>query len=683
MRARVEQPGSPRDRRLYGWCAFVLGAFLVWFAAWTVACNALVLTHWHYPAFRWAALPPTLLVAALIPFRRLIVDAYALPADDRAVAEPPPRLGGRDRAMLAAAFLLALLAADLGNRWPTALPYMAACVVAACLVGTVARRQPAGWLAPPPPAIGWRLPVLVLLLLAIYYGSHRVDEDDANFINLALGAQRTRGAVFQLDTMLGDGPGPIHLPTYKLHAFELLGAVLSSLTGLAPIAIFHLVLPAILLPLLGLVLLVMLVPVVGRYWLAAALLWLAFLFLDATTYASWGVHGPIRFFQGKGFLVAALLPLTAGLAVRWFRRGQAIDLAALALAMICAIGFSANGLYGGPLAIAFVAGAAVATAPRSAAVWRRALLLVPTCAYPIAIALLVLLLHLALPSEVTTPTVAIEQLDAVAGYGPAGRLVLALLACAGLGLVQLAAGPAALAYVPLAMLLTLNPVGWHLASAISGNLGFRIFWSLPAATLAALTGVALARAAGLRSEPAMTALGGLALAGAIGFLGHARPAADVLRWHRPDLKVIRPDYDLAGRLAARTAPGCRILAPETYSALLTTMRGAPYPVFARALYLVHYRFTMPPAERALRERLRQVVDGPAPIPPPAPAALAAIGIPIGTVAVREDAPSRPSAERLAESLRLRGPARDGPLLVWTGRCGNDMAGLQAPSTSGD
>ena len=72
-----------------------------------------------------------------------------------------------------------------------------------------------------------------------------------------------------------------------------------------------------------------LVPLAGHDWLAAALLWTAFLFLNETTSGSWGYHGIVRLFQGKAFVITALVPLLAALTVHWIRKGQALDLLSL------------------------------------------------------------------------------------------------------------------------------------------------------------------------------------------------------------------------------------------------------------------------------------------------------------------------------------------------------------------
>ena len=659
--ADEETPAS-----LYGYAAAIVGVALVWFAIWTVACNGLVLGGFHYPMFLWALLGTTLLAGVTAYyFFGAVVRAYAAPNGVYRADAAPAR--GFPLPLLAAV-IAAALAAEWTQRTTSPLPYLGGTALIAMLIWRTEQLEKPPQATHRAPAIGWQLAALFLLIVALYYFSHRADEDDANYINLAIGAQRTTGSVFQFDTMLGDGPNPILLPTYKFHAFELLAAAISSITGLEPIAVLHLVLPLTEVALLALVLLLTLSPVAGHNWLAAALLWVAFMFLNETTLATWGVHGIIRLFQGKAFLVSALIPLIAALTVRWFRRGERSDLVGLGLANVCAIGFSANGLYGGPLASAFVAVAFVASTPPSKVVWRRAFSLVPSISYPAVVTGVILLFELAYPSQITEPAGAVNSLCYVAGFGLAGRIVLMLIALGGVSFVRTDIVKPGLIFVPLAMFLTLNPLSWPLINAMTGNLGFRVFWSLPAASMSALVGLALLNRLGLRSELGLLAAAAVALVAAIGWNIKTSGPLTAIEWHAPDLKVNRGDYDLAYRLAVSGDVRCRILAPEHVSTWLTTIRGAPYPVFARELYLIHSRFTMPAAERALRERLRLVVNGDATTTVPSPAELATAGISIGKIAVDDVAPSRNAAESLARSLGLNGPMRGGGLLVWSGHC---------------
>jgi hypothetical protein len=618
-------------------------------------------------AFLWALLATTAIVAiATGCFFHDVVDFYRAPAREAVTvsteqnALPPPLL---------AALTVAVVAAVWTQRTENSLPYAGGtALIALFILRTVPRKEyPTTVLLED--GLRSRLLALLILLAALYYFSNRPDLDDANFVNLAVGAQRTVGAVFQFDTMLGDGLEPINLPTYKFHSFELLGATISSVTGLEPIVVLHLVLPIFQLALLTLILMLTLSPVTGPDWLSAALLWIAFLFVNETTLATWGVHGIVRLFEGKGFLVSALLPLIAALTARWFLRGQLIDLLGLGLANICAIGFSANGLYGGPLASGFVAAAFLAAEPFSTIAWKRAVYLSATIAYPASVGAIIVSFKLALPSEVLVPPSAIDSLRFVTGFGLSGCFVLSIIAVTGSGFIHTKFSRAATIYMPLTMLLTLNPLSWRLINTFTGNLGFRVFWSIPAASIAALVGLAMLRRLGIRSEKGLISTALAALAATIVWNNYASGPLTAISWKTPDLKVVRRDYDLALQLASSSNSSCRILAPEKISAWLTTIRGAPYPIFARELYLVHSRFTVSADTRSLRERLRLVVDGrEATEKLPSADDLAARGIRIGTIAVERTAPSHKSAAALAQILGLGGPASYHTLDVWSGPC---------------
>ena len=158
----------------------------------------------------------------------------------------------------------------------------------------------------------------------------------------------------------------------------------------------------------------------------------------------------MRLFQGKGFYVSGILPLIAVLTVRWFRRGERSDLVGLLLANTCAIGLSANGLYGGPTASVLAGLPLVFNRLNDSIMWRRLVALAPTFVWPGVVATCILLLGLAYPSEVMVPRSAPQELNFATWYGIAGRLTLALLLIGGLGLAGAGVGRvAAFLYVAL------------------------------------------------------------------------------------------------------------------------------------------------------------------------------------------------------------------------------------------
>jgi hypothetical protein len=655
---------TKRKDLFYGRAAAAVGFSLLWFAIWTVACNVLVIRHFHYQAFLWALFATTALSAAAAAyFSSWIIQKYAdiTWSDlDKSFSLFSP--------WLLVSFLIAGFTAAIAEHSWGLLPYLFGLLIATSCILLVQDRNFLAKNIPSPSESLGQVIVLFTLIIAVYFFSHRSDIDDANYINMAIGAQRTQGGVLELDTMLGDGPGLIILPTYKFHSFELLAAVLSTITNAEPITVFHLIIPGIEIVLMALALFLVFYRIVGSYWLAASILSIAFLFLNENTLGTWGIHGVIRLFEGKAFLITVIIPLIAALTARWFILGQWIDLVWLGIANICAVGFSANGLYGGPLASAFIALAFVGSAPMRIESWWRAIALIPTITYPAIAGASIVALKLAYPSEVLDPGTAINGLCFVAGYGLAGYAVFAFLALCGLGFRQKRMALAGALYIPIIMAVTLNPLSWRLINDFTGNLGFRVFWSIPAPVIAALVGLATLKSLGLRSERSLVLTSVAALVVAVAFNGFTSNGMTGIRWQWPDLKVNRDDYDAAKQLANKSPAGCQILAPEHISSWLVTIRTAPYPVFARELYLVHYRFTMPEPERQLRERLRLVVDGPASSAAPPPSELLETGIKIGVVAVDASAPSRGVAESLATSLKLQGPEHLGTLLVWSGRC---------------
>jgi hypothetical protein len=396
------------------------------------------------------------------------------------------------------------------------------------------------------------------------------------------------------------------------------------------------------------------------------------------TYGTWGIHGVLRFFQGKGFVVTALVPLAVALTLRWFVRREKIDLIGLALCHVCAIGFTANGLYLTPLASALTAAAWLLTTRVQA--WREtaltALWLVPTIVYPVIIAVVGALGHLYLPSEVIGKIDPFKAFRFVTGWREGGLVAIALLPLGSLGFSDPRLRIAVALFVPLALLLILNPIGWRVTSIVTGNLGFRFLWAIPAAILAGLALDGLCRhILGTRTTLGVAAALACLLV-AIAYNASLSPRFRVT-WDVPRLRVIAADY--ADALAVeRLAPAnCNILAPERVSVWLSTMPNAPYPVFVRSLYLKHYRFTMSAKDLKLRTSLFELEEGKAPAPMPTLPDLRAAGIAIGFIAAEAGTPAEGSAARLAAVLGLQDHGRLGDRLVyWRGSCGSMPTGRE-------
>jgi hypothetical protein len=640
--------------------AIIFLAFgLLWFALWTVTVNAFVLAGSYFQVLPWCLLSTTVLAAgAGILFLPRLLTGYELAG-----------VVGIQRKSLSYGRLVLLIASALAGAAVTQITKSAAVAIAAftmtsALIYQLWRPSVIAGSAPDRNFAGEFL-LLIAVIFALYYFGHLADWDDANFLNLAAKAPVSRGHIYEFDTMVGDGPHPIHLPTYKLHSYELLGATISYLVGLEPIQVAHLLLPIATLMILACVAALVLRPAVGKHWLSAALFALALLYANATTLQSWGTNGLSRFHQNHGPLVMIVPLLGAGLTTRWFMRRQRADLLALALLNICAVGISANGLFVGPTAIGFVALAFVAASPKEN--WSGAWRLLPTLVYPTIIGALVILHHLALPSEVTTPQNSYSSFRNVIGWRAEGLALLALIPLAPLAArdprLRLAAG----IYFPAAALVVLNPFGWSVVSAVTGNLGYRIFWAIPGTFIAGMVLATLVEFAGIGSKLISLSLGLAALAGGIMYNQFAAVAASRVQWHRPGLRVPKEDYDVAKRLALLTPRGCKALVPAQYAVWIVGFKRGPYVVATSNLYLTHYRWTEPEGELSARWVLFNLVNGKrVKTVLPSVTRLHNYGIDIGLVATDRNNPDLPLIDQFARTLQLRPVSGISGLQVWKG-----------------
>ena len=648
-----------------------IGAFLLWYSCWTVICNAAVLSGAHYDTL----FPQALALPTLVSFVcwRFIADNAR--RNYGVVATPElPRAWHPDFTLAAlvglsgvALFAVATASVDADSLAAENLLVGPAILVAtSAAVGfVIARRKGTTFVQTEPANDGWwRLVALIAVLIFLYYFGHRQDEDESFYLNMVVGAQRSQGSLFLYDTLSGDGPRQIMLPTYRIHTFELLFGAVADLLNIAPIYVSHLLLPLPLIVLIAGIYWLVLDRILGVRWFVASLFVPAVMMFDTQGYWTWGLHGFVRLFEGKALLVTAMVPLIAALTARCLEGRDRSDFLALGLAQCCAVGVSANGIVIAPFASGLVALAHLVASPRMATL-RRAIWLVPTLLYPILAALAILALDDARPSEMRSAGEGALYLFAVAGHGRVAVVMLALLMCFGIAARHISSYRVALAYVPATLAITLNPLSWAAISALTGMLGFRIFWAIPAPLMiAALVTVILMRL-GVRSEGRLAALALASVVASAAFNAVVSPPGLRIYWHLPTLKVDREDYRDATLLANMTDPRCAVLAPENISLWIAAIPGAPYPVFTRRLYLDMYQFTMPVAEREARIRLADMVDKGSPAEP---ADLARLPVVVGTIAVMRDPDIAKSAAQLARTLDMGPPRVTANMLVWTRRC---------------
>lgn len=636
---------------------------ILWFAIWTITVNTFVLAGSRFIVLPWCLVATAAFALMLMArFGAAIVGRY-----ESATLPQPEDPKSTARWPFVGAVAVAVVGALIAHKADNAIATIGAIAVVSVAAYGAANRVSTSS-SERPRNFSLELALLCVLVFGLYYFGHRPDWDDANYLNLAAKAPLSRGDIFQFDTMVGDGPHPIHLPTYRVQSYELLGATIAYLTGLEPVTVFHLLLPIGTLLLLASILAIVFVPLVGRQWFAAALFSLAYLYANDQSPSSWGMHGIIRFHQGKGALVTIIPLLATFITVRWFVLRQWIDLIALALLNVCAIGLSANGLFVGPAAIGFVALAFAVSSPLRQ--WKAALCLLPTLIYPALIASVITVERLALPSELTMPQAGFNSLMNIVGWHVEGLMLIIFLSMLPLAFAERPIRRAAVIYLPLTLCVVLNPWGWSLVSTLTGNLGFRIFWSIPAVFLAgAVTARILGSFKPTSSDPVSLLLGMIALVSGIVLNQFDAGPEQIVSWHLPDLRVPRADYDVARELALLTPRGCKALVPEEYAVWMSGLKNGPYLVAVRSLYLKHYRFSEPRGELQSRWDLFNLVNDRSVAMLPNLRQLDSYGMRIGLVAMDPANSNLRRTEFLESELGLhRVSTSDMPLVVWAGRC---------------
>ncbi len=487
-------------------------------------------------------------------------------------------LGGSLRALAAGALALALVGAAL----------------------LLARRRAP---RPRPCAVVWGLGALGALVTLLWI---RPDLDDALYVNLAVSAMDAPGqALLRFDGLHGLGL-PLHLPVYRLHAFELLAALAGYATGTEAIVWLHLVFPplaALLAVLAHARLLRILAP---ERWLAALLVVVAILLLVGGTHRWASNLGFVRLHQGKALLVSVMVPLLAALALEFARAPSAGRLIRLGAAQVASVGLSATALWLAP----FVSGVALlAAAPAS----RRGLAILAAGALP---SLSPLGLGLRLRSETAARLPAApESAPELDGLAHAAHLVLgdgALAVAVGFSLLAawVFAAPGIprrfLVLAPAAFgLLLFNPLAspWIAEHVTGASAYWRTFWVLPLPVFLALllTAPLSPRTASWRPFLRL----GATLTLVAGFLLWI-PEQRVLSARNgvsfaPFALEVPPGHEAARVLAEAVPSEATVLAPFDVSPWLVTLHGHPRPLAVRGVYLTPYAAEL--GEENVRRRL--------------------------------------------------------------------------------
>lgn len=508
--------------------------------------------------------------------------------------------------------------------------------------------------------------LLAAASVAVALVCHRPDRDDAFYVNVAVAvADQPERPLLSGDTMHAGEGLPLHMPLYRVHAYEVANGVLAFATGIPAIACIHWLsaaLAALLLPLALARLFRLLVP---EAWPWAVAFALAALLLAGETHRSWGNYGLVRIWQGKAILVSVVLPLVYAYAVRYALRPSARSWILLCACQIAGLGASAAAIWLLPLS----AGLALLSATRfDRAGLRSAATGLLASSYPLA-AGIAMRGGVALPVGEPSPGAALgaelaRTLASVAGTGDFRVLALgtATLAWAALrpGLAQRFA-----IAVPLGALLFASPfwedvvrtrvTGWH----------WRVAWALPFPILLglALTAPIAWSSRGSKSgahvSRAIAIALSLAATAALPFALRLRTTLDgangavsgfEIGW--PHLKVEREAFRFAERSVDVLSPGTPILAPTAISAWLPTFHRAPRPIEVRPQYVRALAPALGREDAELRRMLTLYVSGVFPDgAPPRGERMRALREGLARYALGAVAVERSAPRELAEEVR--------------------------------
>lgn len=448
--------------------------------------------------------------------------------------------------------------------------------------------------------------LLTALSAAIVLSFQRPDADDANFLNLAVGAIYDPRPVLTWDTMIEDAAQVIHLPTYRVESLSLLFAAAAKVTGYKVITLAHIAWPVLTATLLVIAYALIARIFASERWLVAVALALAILLLNASAHASYGNFSLVRFQQGKGAAFTILVPLVYFYAVLFWTSGSMSAWLSLAACQVTLVGLTANGIYLGPLTLFVVLTACLISSPRNI---KRYVLGGIAGFWPVAMGAVVLATTGAVPSEYTEPVPLYRDVVKVFGGNAAGLATLILFFAAWSGLnnqpfkVFLASLLMVWLWVPM------NPfLSSFFADNVTGNLNFRLFYVIP---FPILTGLCLTFLLPATRKGTLwsSALAAALLAGGILTSFSILNGRNGTHFEMFGLKVVPADWQVAQAVAAETTPSSVILAPEDIAVWLTSVEPPRKQIAVRELYMVHYAHTMSADDVALRSELLDYVSG--------------------------------------------------------------------------
>lgn len=601
----------------------VLDYALAGFALWTLCCHGTVfLGGTGYHLLVAASSVGVLAVAGLALWRRF----RSGPAEQlQLVGESTPE--PRAVALAAGGFIAGTLAIAIVNVPPMALWWAVAAYVTLAAgyvlsrpaLGTV-RAGPAG----KPYDTSYVLGAACVVFGCLSLSMHRDNTDDSFYVNVAVSlADHPDWGLFSRNTLHGlKGPPPA---MYHITSFELLGGLISWLTGIPALLVIHIglgTLGGIAIPIALARLFRCLDPERWRWLMLFALTLYLF---DGSTQFGFSMHGIARIYQGKAIMWTVAVPLAAVYAMELGAAPSIPRMLRLCAAQIAGIGLSSTGLWMMP-AVALI-GVLVPFAWDRRSV-RGALLGCASLLYPVAVALWVrsqLLGDSPTKTVVATATAALAagpDFEAItdAIFRSLGHFTLAL-AYGAMLLTATITAPNRLArrylvaYTFVVVVVLTNPYTFSFVrkNLLGGSTHERGLWLLPLPAALAFFAAALVPSPRAQSAPRWQKPAGAAIGAAVLALFYATlpTRTNMPRRHLrfpPGPKVQILPFKVATKMAELLPEGAFVVADRQVSVHLPLLQRPPMPVMAKETFFSGAQLERRMALRdAVMRRLEPVV----------------------------------------------------------------------------
>ena len=573
--------------RSIGDSILVVGACFL--GSWTVYCYAMVLFASSFSdLMAWSFVPivTALGIWAVCTRRSTLVDTSRIVGITQPVLTAGPNSG-------ALWVLLALIISALMLRlfdihyWPVWILLLCSSMLVFRSVSTSA----ALCNDEPVPRPNWQragIVALVLFGVVLVAITHRVDQDDAQYLNFVVTAMDfPLEPLFSHSGLWQDPKVPLESTIYKFHTYELLVAALSDVFGVHHKTLYYLRLAPIFGGIAVLVHWRLAQHLAPQYALSVLLTWLVLIIALGASHREFGNFAFVRLYQGKSLLVTIGLPLCILLGLRFAELPDKRRALALGMAIIASTGLSSSALATVPFVVAATLCGGLLGASRVA--------VTRIIAGGLASGLFLGAIGLFLVASIKTGNEIHGMslfgsgtgLSIVLGEGILGAFILVLFPVAPLFVAGFRRRRLYALTTLVFLGVVLNPwSGDFLAKNLDKALEWRLFWSVPFVISASISMVGLAallaqKVPWLKRYAVLLIM----LAAVLFFSGQwsVSPGNRVVIAF-PRLKVEPTPHALAEEIVRRAPLRSTIYAPTWIAEWISTFRVHPYPLIVRPLY---------------------------------------------------------------------------------------------------